>query len=58
MFYKKVPKEERQFNPKKLGKIIPKLAKTIKPGDQILVLGLSDQPWVATANQMVKNVPC
>ncbi|XP_011301454.1 IQ and AAA domain-containing protein 1 [Fopius arisanus] len=44
---KKIPPEEKENQPKRLAKLLPKFIKTIKPGDQILVLGLASEPWKA-----------
>ncbi|XP_028982084.1 dynein regulatory complex protein 11-like [Diachasma alloeum] len=45
---KKIPPEERENQPKRLAKLLPKFIKGIKPGDQTLVLGLASEPWKAT----------
>ena len=54
-FYKKVPKEQRQFEPKRMGKKLFKgVVKTIAPEDRVLVLGISSQPWAAKKRGLMK----
>ncbi|KAF7270092.1 hypothetical protein GWI33_016918 [Rhynchophorus ferrugineus] len=55
VFYKKVPKEEKDLDPKRVGKKLVKgIVKTIKPEDRILVLGISKAPWLAQAAKLKK----
>ncbi|XP_018330984.1 dynein regulatory complex protein 11-like [Agrilus planipennis] len=55
-FYKKVPKPEREFEPKKLGKILTKqIVKAITPQDRVLVLGITNQPWAGGAPKIKKT---
>lgn len=54
-FYKKVPKPERINEPKRLGKLMPKLTKAITALDQVMVLGISREPWAAKPRPMVKT---
>ncbi|KAK0166039.1 hypothetical protein PV328_004495 [Microctonus aethiopoides] len=44
-WWRKLPPAERSMQPRKLAKLLPKLIKSIKRGDQILVLGLASEPW-------------
>ncbi|KAK6617196.1 hypothetical protein RUM44_005527 [Polyplax serrata] len=53
-FYKKVPKEERHLDPKRTAGLINKLLKGIKPTDQILLVGVCSQPWLANTNKFLK----
>ncbi|KAF5304779.1 hypothetical protein FQA39_LY09556 [Lamprigera yunnana] len=47
-FYKKVPKEEKRLEPKKMGGVLHKsIIKKILPEDKILVLAISDKPFSA-----------
>ncbi|XP_076235071.1 IQ and AAA domain-containing protein 1-like [Calliopsis andreniformis] len=46
---KTVPVEERHLQPKRFAKHYPKLVKSIKPGDQILFLTTSSEPYKATS---------
>ncbi|XP_044745551.1 IQ and AAA domain-containing protein 1-like isoform X2 [Coccinella septempunctata] len=47
-FYKKVPAEEKDLDPKRLGKVLlKKVVKVIKPEDRVMLLGLCNQPWAA-----------
>ncbi|XP_040297045.1 dynein regulatory complex protein 11 isoform X2 [Bufo bufo] len=54
MFYKKVPKTEKQLDPKRLKKDLPKLLKSIKPEDRILVVGTSQRPFDAEIKPLTK----
>ncbi|KAJ8939867.1 hypothetical protein NQ318_010418 [Aromia moschata] len=55
IFYKKVPKDERQLDPKRIGKKLFKgIVKTITPEDRVLVLGITKQPWAAQAAKLKK----
>uniref|UniRef100_A0A8C6Q9D6 IQ motif containing with AAA domain 1 n=1 Tax=Nothobranchius furzeri TaxID=105023 RepID=A0A8C6Q9D6_NOTFU len=44
MFYKKVPREEKELDPKRLKKDLPKLLKLIKGEDRILIIGTTKDP--------------
>uniref|UniRef100_A0A3Q2YDJ7 IQ motif containing with AAA domain 1 n=1 Tax=Hippocampus comes TaxID=109280 RepID=A0A3Q2YDJ7_HIPCM len=44
MFYKKVPKEERAIEPKRLKKDLPKSLKLIKEEDRVLIIGTCRDP--------------
>lgn len=52
-FYKKVPKAEKQDNPKLLKKQLPKLVKTVTPEDRVLFLATADNPWMGQAKSIV-----
>ncbi|PSN54256.1 hypothetical protein C0J52_08623 [Blattella germanica] len=54
-FYKKVPKAEKEIQPKRLAKLLPKIIKPITKDDQVLVLGVSNQPWAARPKPLVKT---
>lgn len=55
IFYKKVPKQEKHLDPKRIGKKLLKgIIKTILPEDRVLVLGISGQPWAAQAAKLKK----
>ncbi|CAG9764660.1 unnamed protein product [Ceutorhynchus assimilis] len=55
LFYKKVPKEEKDLDPKRVGKKLVKgIIKTIKPEDRVLVLGTTGAPWLAQAAKLKK----
>lgn len=54
-FYKKVPKQEKDLEPKRLGKhILKKLVKPIKPEHRVLVLGITDAPYAAKGKSLNK----
>ncbi|XP_033207844.1 dynein regulatory complex protein 11-like isoform X2 [Belonocnema kinseyi] len=46
-WWKKIPPEEKYTEPKRFSKLLPKFVKGIKPGDQILFLTLSTEPYNA-----------
>jgi len=45
-FMKKPPKGDKR-DPKRLKKDLPKFMKSLAPGERIMFLGATDQPWVA-----------
>jgi len=45
-FMKKPPKKDPR-DPKRLKKDLPKTMKTLCPGERVLVVGCSDEPWLA-----------
>ncbi|KAG7260443.1 LOW QUALITY PROTEIN: hypothetical protein CRUP_029442 [Coryphaenoides rupestris] len=47
MFYKKVPKEEKELDPKRLKKDLPKALKSIRGEDRVLVIGTTRDPQSA-----------
>ncbi|KAJ8395966.1 hypothetical protein AAFF_G00026740 [Aldrovandia affinis] len=53
MFYKKVPKEEKEANPKRLKKDLPKILKSIAT-DRVLVMGTSRDPSSADLKSLCK----
>ncbi|KAG8432570.1 hypothetical protein GDO86_016997 [Hymenochirus boettgeri] len=53
-FYKKVPKTEKQMDPKRLKKDLPKLLKSLKSEDRILVVGTSQRPFEAEIKSFCK----
>lgn len=55
VFYKSVPKTEKDIDPKRLKSQLPKIVKGIKNDDQVLVLGLSNKPWEAKPKPLVKS---
>ncbi|XP_063057574.1 dynein regulatory complex protein 11 [Engraulis encrasicolus] len=54
MFYKKVPKEEKELDPKRLKKDLPKILKTIKAEDRVLIIGTSREPYNADIKGLCK----
>lgn len=55
LFYKKVPKEEKDLDPKRVGnKLVKGIIKAIKADDRVLVLGVSNAPWLGQAGKMKK----
>ncbi|XP_073489747.1 dynein regulatory complex protein 11 [Aquarana catesbeiana] len=53
-FYKKVPKTEKQLDPKRLKKDLPKFLKSIKEEDRIVVVGTSQRPFDAEVKPFCK----
>ncbi|XP_026882038.2 dynein regulatory complex protein 11 [Electrophorus electricus] len=54
MFYKKVPKEEKELDPKRLKKDLPKVLKSIKGEDRILIIGTTNSPLNADLKSLCK----
>ncbi|XP_070817354.1 dynein regulatory complex protein 11 [Chaetodon trifascialis] len=54
MFYKKVPKEEKELDPKRLKKDLPKSLKLIKAEDRVLIIGTTKDPQSADIKSLCK----
>ncbi|KAL7884540.1 hypothetical protein AOLI_G00073100 [Acnodon oligacanthus] len=54
MFYKKVPKEEKELDPKRLKKDLPKILKSIKGEDRVLIVGTTNNPLSADLKSLCK----
>ncbi|KAJ8375465.1 hypothetical protein SKAU_G00060450 [Synaphobranchus kaupii] len=54
MFYKKVPKEEKELDPKRLKKDLPKILKSIKGEDRVLIVGTTQDPFNADIKSLCK----
>ncbi|XP_068563222.1 dynein regulatory complex protein 11 [Cebidichthys violaceus] len=54
MFYKKVPKEEKELDPKRLKKDLPKSLKLIKGEDRVLIVGTTKDPLSADIKALCK----
>ncbi|XP_045693735.1 IQ and AAA domain-containing protein 1-like [Phyllostomus hastatus] len=46
-FYKKVPKEEEEMDPKRIRKDLTKALQLLGPGDRVMLIGTTDQPQLA-----------
>uniref|UniRef100_A0A8C8T966 IQ motif containing with AAA domain 1 like n=1 Tax=Peromyscus maniculatus bairdii TaxID=230844 RepID=A0A8C8T966_PERMB len=46
-FYKKIPKEERRLDPKRIKKDLMKATKLLSPGDRVMLIGTTDRPQLA-----------
>ncbi|KAJ7322745.1 hypothetical protein JRQ81_019032 [Phrynocephalus forsythii] len=63
-FYKKVPKEEKELDPRRLKRELPKAIHLLKPGDRVLLVGTSSKPYLADMKGLCKTyehillVPC
>ncbi|KAJ8252822.1 hypothetical protein GJAV_G00205990 [Gymnothorax javanicus] len=53
-FYKKVPKSEKEFEPKRLKKDLPKLLKQLRPEDRVLIVGTTRRPFDADLKPFCK----
>ncbi|XP_064817618.1 dynein regulatory complex protein 11-like, partial [Oncorhynchus masou masou] len=53
-FYKKVPKLEKEMEPKRLKKDLVKVLKSLKPEDRVLVVGTSRRPFDADLKPFCK----
>uniref|UniRef100_A0A182SLF4 ATPase AAA-type core domain-containing protein n=1 Tax=Anopheles maculatus TaxID=74869 RepID=A0A182SLF4_9DIPT len=54
-FYKKVPSADQSLDPTKLGKHLFKLVvKQLKPEDKVLLVGTTNQPWLAKVGPLKK----
>uniref|UniRef100_A0A3B4DM20 ATPase AAA-type core domain-containing protein n=1 Tax=Pygocentrus nattereri TaxID=42514 RepID=A0A3B4DM20_PYGNA len=53
-FYKKVPKAEKEMEPKRLKKDLPKVVKSIKAEDRVLLVGTSRRPFDADLKPLCK----
>ncbi|XP_022525969.2 dynein regulatory complex protein 11 [Astyanax mexicanus] len=54
MFYKKVPKEEKELDPKRLKKDLPKILKGMKGEDRVLIVGTTNSPVNADLKSLCK----
>jgi len=50
-----VPKDEKFLDSRRMGKQLKKLVKGIKPGDQMMVVGTSNAPWLAKRGKFLKS---
>ncbi|KAI4585250.1 hypothetical protein MJG53_006784 [Ovis ammon polii x Ovis aries] len=46
-FYKRVPKEEEEMDPKRIKKDLTKALRLLSPGDRVILIGTTDRPQVA-----------
>ncbi|KAM3857053.1 dynein regulatory complex protein 11 [Diretmus argenteus] len=53
-FYKKIPKTEREMEPRRLKKDLSKALKSLKPEDRVLVVGTSRRPFDADLKPFCK----
>nr|XP_025960489.1 dynein regulatory complex protein 11 [Dromaius novaehollandiae] len=53
-FYKKVPKAEKEMDPKRLQKILPKFLKALKAEDRVLLVGTTERPFDADLRPFCK----
>ncbi|XP_015684883.1 IQ and AAA domain-containing protein 1-like, partial [Protobothrops mucrosquamatus] len=54
MFYKKVPKEEKELDPKRLKRDLPRALKLLRAEDRVLLMGTSCQPYLAETKALCK----
>ncbi|XP_053115050.1 IQ and AAA domain-containing protein 1-like isoform X3 [Hemicordylus capensis] len=53
-FYKKVPKEEKELDPRRLKKDLPKALGLLKAEDRVLLMGTSNKPYLADVKGLCK----
>ncbi|XP_075925316.1 dynein regulatory complex protein 11-like isoform X2 [Petromyzon marinus] len=53
-FYKKVPKDDKKLEPKRLKKDLPKMLKLLKAEDRVMLVGTSRQPFLADQKSFCK----
>ncbi|XP_070472926.1 IQ and AAA domain-containing protein 1-like [Equus przewalskii] len=46
-FYKKVPKEEKEMDPKRIKKDLAKALRLLNPGDRVMLIGTTNRPQLA-----------
>ncbi|XP_015349399.2 IQ and AAA domain-containing protein 1-like [Marmota marmota marmota] len=46
-FYKKIPKEERKMEPKRIKKDLTRALRLLNPGDRVMLIGTTDRPQLA-----------
>ncbi|XP_021195509.3 dynein regulatory complex protein 11 [Helicoverpa armigera] len=58
LFYKKVPKEEKMFDPTRLSKdFFKEIVKPLGLHDKVIVIGTATEPWLAKNTTMFKAFP-
>ncbi|XP_074046229.1 dynein regulatory complex protein 11 [Macrotis lagotis] len=53
-FYKKVPKHEKEMDPRRLKRQLPKILKLMKPEDRILIVGTTKRPFEADIKSLCR----
>ncbi|CAF1118521.1 unnamed protein product [Adineta steineri] len=54
LFSKKLTLQEKEYEPKRFKRIMHKFIRKIKPGERIMFIGLSSQPYRARIKQLLK----
>lgn len=58
LFYKKVPKEDKKFDPTRLSKdFYAQIVKPLSAQDKIMIIGTATEPWLAKSGPMSKVFP-
>ncbi|KAM3820738.1 LOW QUALITY PROTEIN: IQ and AAA domain-containing protein 1-like [Vipera latastei] len=53
-FYKRVPKEEKELDPKRLKRDLPRALKLLRAEDRVLLMGTSCRPYLAETQALCK----
>ncbi|XP_012589319.1 PREDICTED: IQ and AAA domain-containing protein 1-like [Condylura cristata] len=54
-FYKKVPKEEKEMDPKRIKKDLTRAMRQLAPGDRVMLIGTSRQPQLADMKALCRT---
>ncbi|GAB5568942.1 IQ and AAA domain-containing protein 1-like isoform X1 [Prionailurus iriomotensis] len=54
-FYKKVPKEEKEMEPKRIKKDLAKALRLLHPGDRVMLIGTTNQPQLAEVQALCRT---
>ncbi|XP_054582235.1 IQ and AAA domain-containing protein 1-like isoform X2 [Eptesicus fuscus] len=54
-FYKKVPKEEKEMDPKRIKKDLTKALRLLSPGDRVMLIGTTSQPQRAEVKGLCRT---
>uniref|UniRef100_A0A8C4KYZ1 IQ motif containing with AAA domain 1 like n=1 Tax=Equus asinus asinus TaxID=83772 RepID=A0A8C4KYZ1_EQUAS len=54
-FYKKVPKEEKEMDPKRIKKDLAKALRLLNPGDRVMLIGTTNRPQLAEINGLCRT---
>jgi len=52
-FYKKIPKDLKEYKPKLMAKLMIKLLKSLSKSDRIIIIGKATSPWLTVKTKLV-----